>query len=176
MIHRRFKLRASRSPSGAHTPNPHKHPARKIASITLAPVDTEGPYQLAFSRVIPSPRISKCRTAEASRCGVADTRVASTVTLSDRVGVRCFRKIVSRSVEAQEAIAASSKSKGLGALVASPSMRTLGPLLGLRRTACRPPTESPRARGQWFLCFYVRSSGSPNLIDIAALARGQLQV
>jgi len=45
VIHRRYKLRASRSPSGAD-PQPNTHLVRKIASIILAPVDTKGPYQL----------------------------------------------------------------------------------------------------------------------------------
>ena len=44
VIHRRFKLRASRSPSGAHA-NPDPPLVRKIASITLASLDTNGPYQ-----------------------------------------------------------------------------------------------------------------------------------
>ena len=44
VIHRRFKLRASRSPSGALS-HPHTHRTHVTARTTLASVDSQGPYQ-----------------------------------------------------------------------------------------------------------------------------------
>jgi CPA1 family monovalent cation:H+ antiporter len=50
MIHRRYKLRVSRSPSGASQITSSKH-QRSIASNTLAPVDTCRPYQLIVREI-----------------------------------------------------------------------------------------------------------------------------
>ena len=81
----------------------------------------------AFSPVMPAPFNVKCRTADASRRGIALSRVASTLTLSASSGVRCFLMISTTSVAAHVAMAASNASNGLGPVSASPSIRIWGP-------------------------------------------------
>jgi hypothetical protein len=66
VIHRRYKLHASRSPSGA-IPAAHTHRARKTARATLVPVDTRGPYQLTDLR--------GARRSWGARCTVLADRV-----------------------------------------------------------------------------------------------------
>lgn len=81
----------------------------------------------AFTAVVPGAVIAKWSLAAARRLGVVPTRCASTVMWSAFTGVRCFARIATRSLAAQVAIAASSTSKGLGPLLASASMRIVGP-------------------------------------------------
>ena len=81
----------------------------------------------SFCALVPGAETTKCSTAAASRRGVSVTRCASTRTRSACTGVRCLARIDTTSVAAQVAIAARSRSKGLGAALASPSTRTLGP-------------------------------------------------
>jgi len=95
----------------------------------------------ALACVVPGAVMVKCKMAEARRRGVAATRCASIITWSALTGVRCFCRIVTTSVDAQVAMDASNKSKGPGAVVASPSIRILGPC-GRPAWNSRPPTHS----------------------------------
>ena len=95
----------------------------------------------ALACVVPGAVMVKCRMAEARRRGVAATRCASIITWSALTGVRCFCSIVTTSVDAQVAMDASSTSKGPGAVVASPSIRILGPR-GRPAWNSRPRTHS----------------------------------
>jgi hypothetical protein len=95
----------------------------------------------AFACVLPGAVMVKCKMAEARRRGVASTRCASIITWSALTGVRCFCSIVRTSVDAQVAMDASNASKGPGAVVASPSIRILGPCCRPARNS-RPPTHS----------------------------------
>jgi cytochrome bd-type quinol oxidase subunit 2 len=80
----------------------------------------------AFAAVAPGAAMAKCILAAARRRGVVVTRSAFTVMWSVFTGVRCFPRIVTISIAVQVATAASSTSKGLGPLFASPSMRIFG--------------------------------------------------
>ena len=95
----------------------------------------------ALACVVPGAVMVKCKTAEARRRGVAATRCASIITWSALTGLRCFCSIVTTSVDAQVAMDASSISKGPGAVVASPSIRILGPR-GRPAWNSRPPIHS----------------------------------
>ena len=95
----------------------------------------------ALACVVPGAVMVKCKMAEARRRGVAATRCASIITWTALTGVRCLCSIVTTSVDAQAAMDASSTSKGPGAVVASPSIRILGPC-GRPAWNSRPPTHS----------------------------------
>ena len=134
----------------------------------------------AFACVVPGAVMVKCKMAEARRRGAASTRCASIITWSALTGVRCFCSIVTTSVDAQVAIDASSTSKGPGAVVASPSIRILGPC-GRPAWNSRPPTHSTSiaaACGTVADCdFDIRFNrsvrGSRTSFGVTSIQRGQ---
>src|SRR6185312_14070808 len=117
----------------------------------------------AFAAVVPGARMVKCSTAAASRRGVLATRSASTATCSDCTGVRCFCRMVTTSVAAQVASAASSTSTGLGALLASPSTWIFGPPVRCASNSL-PPVQSTSIVG----CLKRESGMLPNRGGTAA--------